>query len=275
MSTTTPHFMQKNEENMIQSSQFTKKPSILEVCVDSLDSALIAEKAGALRIELCANIIIGGTTPSYALLEAVKEKISIPFHVLVRPRFGDFCYSASEVAIMVRDIEKICALGADGIVIGCLSQNGDLDIVAMKKLINATRQSTQQDISLTLHRAFDMCKDAEKALDQAESIGINTILTSGQKEACYEGRTLLAKLVQQSKSAVIMAGGGLKPEIIVPLAQKTGIKCFHLSAKKVVQSSMQYKNPDVTMSFRGISEYEQWVTDADVVQKARKELDRI
>lgn len=265
MSTTTTCLADKNR---------IKKP-ILEICVDSLDSAITAEKAGALRIELCANLIIGGTTPSYALVEAVKAQLSIPFHVLIRPRFGDFCYNATELNSMTREIEQICALGADGIVIGCLKADGSLDIVAMEKLIGATKHSLGQSVSLTLHRAFDMCKDAEKALAQAEDLGINTILTSGQKEACYDGRALLEKLVQQSKTVRIMAGGGLKPSLIVPLAKGTGIECFHLSAKKVVKSPMQYKNPDVTMSFRGISEYEQWVVDADVVKLARQEVDNI
>ncbi len=247
---------------------------MLEICVDSLESAIEAEKHGAKRIELCANLIIGGTTPTNALIEAVKKNLSIPFHVLIRPRFGDFLYSENEVTIMEKEIAQAVKLGANGIVIGCLTKDGSLDVPVMERLITSGR-SQNSNISITLHRAFDMCKDPFKALEEAETLGINTILTSGQKESCYEGRELLSKLVKECKNVHIMAGGGLKPELMKPMHTETGIECFHLSCKKVIESDMAYRNSDVTMSFKGISEYEKWVTDGNLVAQARSELDGI
>ncbi len=247
---------------------------MLEICVDSLESAIEAEKHGAKRIELCANLIIGGTTPTNALIEAVKKNLSIPFHILIRPRFGDFLYSESEVTIMENEIVQAVKLGADGIVIGCLTKDGSLDIPVMECLIKAAKKENNA-CSITLHRAFDMCKDPFKALKEAELLGINTILTSGQKESCYEGRELLSQLVKECKNVQIMAGGGLKPNLIEPMHTETGIECFHLSCKKVIQSDMAYRNADVTMSFKGISEYERWVVDGDLVAQARSKVDGV
>ncbi|WP_428771059.1 copper homeostasis protein CutC [Treponema sp. HNW] len=252
-----------------------KTPSkILEVCADSAESALTAEKAGALRIELCANLIIGGTTPTIGLVEEVKKAVSIPVNVLIRPRFGDFCYSSTELKAMVRDIRLCRDAGADGIVIGCLKTDGSLDTEATASLIAAAPRGT---LSLTLHRAFDMCKDPFDAYRGAAELGFDTILTSGQSASCYEGRTLLAQLNAQRKEGepVIMAGGGLKPELIVPLAREAGVRFFHLSGKKIVQSPMQWKNPKVSMSTDSFSEYEIWAADATVIRRAREQFDLI
>lgn len=245
--------------------------SILEVCVDNFESALIAEKNGANRIELCSNLIIGGTTPSFALVKDALKNLSIPVNVLIRPRFGDFCYNESEMRLMEQEIEEFCKMGIHGIVIGCLTVDGNLDIKNIQRLISSAKK-INKDIFLTLHRAFDMCIDAEKSFFEAEKLGFNAILTSGQKETCLEGKALLQKLSYKSSNVEIMAGGGLKPELIQEMAKDTNIRNFHLSCKKVIQSPMQYRNKDVTMSFKGISEYEQWVTDGEMVAKAKKSL---
>ena len=252
-----------------------KIPSkILEVCADSLESAVTAEKAGALRIELCTNLIIGGTTPTVGLVEEVKKTVSIPVNVLIRPRFGDFCYGKAELKAMARDIKLCRDAGADGIVIGCLKTDGSLDTEAAADLIAAAPRGS---LSLTMHRAFDMCKDPFEAYRSAAELGFDTILTSGQSPSCYEGRSLLAQLNAERKEGepVIMAGSGLKPELIVPLAKEAGVRFFHLSGKKIVQSPMQWKNPKVSMSTAGFSEYEIWTADETVIRSAREQFDLI
>ena len=129
----------------------------LECCVDSVESALNAERGGATRIELCSNLIIGGTTPTKALFETIREQSSIRIHVLIRPRFGDFLYTEAEFEIIQREIQLFQELGAEGVVVGCLTKDGELDFGRMKKL-----RSEAKDMSVTLHRAFDVCKDAKK-----------------------------------------------------------------------------------------------------------------
>ena len=251
---------------------------ILEVCADSSESALMAQKAGAMRIELCANLIIGGTTPTLALVEAVKKELSIPVHILIRPRFGDFCYGKAEITQMARDIELCRKAGADGIVIGCLKTDGSLDEKALRTLMSAAgAKDGAEKVSFTLHRAFDMCKDPFEAYEKAAELGFDTILTSGQKASCYEGRFLLKELQKKrgAKGPVIMAGSGLKPELIVPLFEETGVRCFHLSGKKIVQSPMRYKNPEVSMSVKSFSEYELWSADENVIREARRQLNGI
>ena len=253
-----------------------KDPSykVLEVCADSAESAVTAEKAGALRIELCANLIIGGTTPTIGLVEEVKKAVSLPVNVLIRPRFGDFCYTRAELNAMKRDIALCRDAGADGIVIGCLKADGSLDTEAMAGLIASVPAG---GLFLTLHRAFDMCKDPVAAYRSAAELGFDTILTSGQSASCYEGRSLLAQLNAQRTQGepLIMAGGGLKPELIVPLAREATVRSFHLSGKKIAHSPMQWKNPKVSMSAAGFSEYEIWTADETVIRSARAQFDTI
>lgn len=267
---------------------------VLEVCADSFDSAVCAQKAGAMRIELCANLIVGGTTPTQALTEAVVQALSIPVHVLIRPRFGDFYYSASETECMKRDIALSCEAGAAGIVIGCLQTDGSLDTKKLKALMQAAKEAagSGKKLSFTLHRAFDMCKDPLKAFEQAGELGFDTVLTSGQAATCWEGQALLSELVSLSRAntngvgqtgkaeknvhyPAVMAGSGLKPEYIVPLAQKCGINCFHLSGKKIVHSPMLYKNKNVSMSFKGMSEYELWTADEKTIAEARRQFNML
>ncbi len=177
---------------------------ILEVCVDSAESALAAVSGGADRLELCAGLVIGGITPDVSLYEKVRELTDTRIHVLIRPRYGDFLYTDYEFEIISRSVELYRKLGADGVVVGCLLPDGSLDQERMKRL-----KSLAGDMNVTLHRAFDMCRDPYRALEQAKETGIGTILTSGQKESCSEGMELLAGLVKSGGGQVdIMAGGG-------------------------------------------------------------------
>ena len=166
---------------------------VLEACVDSVESAIAAQQGGAKRVELCGNLIIGGTSPGKALFQAVRKYTDLEIRVLLRPRFGDFCYDEYEFEIMKEDVQMYRELGADGIVTGILLPDGRLDSVRMGELI---REAGNADVAL--HRAFDVCSDPYETLEGAVDLGIKTILTSGQKNSAWEGRELLRELVRRS-----------------------------------------------------------------------------
>lgn len=243
---------------------------ILEVCTDSMESALAAERGGADRIELCGNLVIGGTTPSRALFEKIRKETNLKIRVLLRPRFGDFCYTQNEYEILKEEVKMFRQLGADGIVIGCLNPDGSLNMEQMKGLIE---ESGEMDV--TLHRAFDVSRDAMEALEQAISLGCRTILTSGQKNSAWEGRASLAKLQEESRGRIeILAGSGIKPEIIGQLHKETGITSYHMSGKVVVDSKMTFRREGVNMGLPGFSEYEIWQSSAEKIKEARKIVDQ-
>lgn len=241
---------------------------ILEVCVDSVESAVNAELGGADRIELCGDLIVGGTTPSLALYERIREKITIPIHVLLRPRFGDFLYSAEEIEILLRQAETFSAAGADALVIGCLTADGQLDTDTLNQIINAGK-----DTPCNLHRAFDMCRDLDKALETAQKLGIVSILTSGGAASAIDGLQTLNHLKQNTGSIDIMAGAGLNAQNLSYMLDHSCLTAFHMSGKKVLESQMQYRNPHVNMGIPGFSEYEILRTNAKEIQKARAVLD--
>ena len=155
---------------------------ILEVCVDSVESAVNAELGGADRIELCGDLIVGGITPSLALFDRIREKVNLPIHVLLRPRFGDFLYSEEEMEVLIRQAKMFAEAGADNLVIGCLTPDGRLDLEAMHRIIDAAKGTP-----VNLHRAFDMCRDLDEALEDAKKLGIISILTSGGYASALEG----------------------------------------------------------------------------------------
>ncbi|MSS64192.1 copper homeostasis protein CutC [Velocimicrobium porci] len=241
----------------------------LECCVDSVESALNAERGGATRIELCSNLIIGGTTPTKALFETIREQSSIRIHVLIRPRFGDFLYTEAEFEIIQREIQLFQELGAEGVVVGCLTKDGELDFGRMKKL-----RSEAKDMSVTLHRAFDVCKDAKKTLRQAQDLGINTILTSGQKQSAIEGIELLKELEAESGDVSIMAGAMITPQVIQYFLEETEISAYHMSGKQILQSQMEYRNMEVNMGLSFFSEYEIYRTDEEAIKKAKMILEQ-
>lgn len=247
------------------------KDYILECCVDSVESAIAAEKGGANRLELCSALIIGGLSPSKILFEKVKENVSIPINVLLRPRFGDFCYTEFEHEIIKEEIKMFRELGANAVVIGNLKPDGTLHIEQMKELVEAAG-----DMSVTLHRAFDMCRNPIETLEEAKKLGIQTILTSGQKNNCIEGTELLAQLVAQSEEKIdILIGGGVDASVIKALYEKTGSRCYHMSGKITLDSEMQYRKEGVSMGVASMSEYEIWRTSEKRIYEARKELENL
>jgi len=242
-------------------------PYLLECCVDSVESALAAAEGGADRLELCAGLVIGGITPSLALFEEVKERTGLLIRVLIRPRFGDFLYSGHETAVMARDVELFQKAGAEGVVIGCLRKDGSLCVEQMKELTAAA-----QGMGVTLHRAFDLCADPWETYGQAGEMGVDTILTSGQERDCRRGLPLLKELSEfQRKNGgpQIMAGAGVDPDVIRLFLDETKITHFHLSAKRILDSKMEYRREGVPMGIPGMDEYRIFRTDARMVARAK------
>lgn len=246
------------------------KPYELEICVDSVESALVGKLGGATRFELCGNLIIGGTTPEYELLEQVKEETNLNTRILMRPRFGDFCYSEYEIQRMETQIREFGKRGADGVVIGVLTPDGSLDKKAMERLVKAAGPMKK-----TLHRAFDVCKDPFKTLEEAKELGLNTILTSGQEGNCFKGMELLKELIKEADSSIeILVGAGVNHKVIESFVKETKATSFHMSGKEVLESPMVYKNERVNMGLEGISEYQIWRTSKTEIQKAVDVLER-
>ena len=240
---------------------------ILEVCVDSVESAINAERGGADRLELCGDLIVGGVTPSLALFDRVREKVNIPIHVLLRPRFGDFLYNDEELEILIRQAKLFHDAGADNLVIGCLTKEGRLDMNANARIINAAKTTP-----VNLHRAFDMCRNMDEALDDAKKLGIVSILTSGGCSSALEGLDTLNRLKQNSGKIDIMAGAGVNPESLRYMKDNSCLTAFHMSGKKVLKSQMEYRNPKVSMGLPSLSEYEIWQTDEETISAAKNVL---
>lgn len=243
---------------------------MLEVCVDSVESAIAAKKGGAKRLELCGNLIIGGTTPTISLFQAVRESVDIKIHVLIRPRFGDFCYTDTEFSIICEEVRRFRELGADGVVIGILRPDGSLNIEQMQKLMKETG-----NMSVTMHRAFDVCRDPIQTLEECVELGIDTILTSGQEKNCLVGATLLRQLQEIAKGRIkILCGAGISSANLEELCRITGLNQFHMSGKIVLDSSMEYRKQGVPMGLPGISEFSIWRTDEEEIRKAAEVLER-
>jgi len=216
---------------------------LLEICCYSAESAILAQKNGADRVELCDNFLEGGTTPSAGTIKYVREKIKIGLHPIIRPRGGDFCYNEYEFEVIIRDIRKARDMGADGIVTGILKPNGTYDLPRMEKVIK-----TAYPLRVTSHRAFDMCNDPHKAIRELIDIGVERILTSGQQNTAIEGIELLHELqLKFGAEIIIMPGSGVTAENIARLVSETGCTEFHASVKTFVQGKMQYFNKNLTM----------------------------
>ena len=213
---------------------------------------------GADRLELCAHLVIGGTTPTHALFRQVQRDSGVPINVLIRPRFGDFLYTEPELEEMCEEIAAFRDLGANGVVIGALTPDGELDLAQMRRMMACAGQ-----MEVTLHRAFDMTRDPFRALEDAVSLGCRTILSSGQAANAALGAPLLAKLNGQAAGRIdLMAGCGVKRTNIAGIAAQTGITTFHTTGRKgSVDSGMRYRKEGVSMGLPSLSEYELWLTD--------------
>lgn len=214
---------------------------LLEVCAFNVQSAIIAEKAGAMRIELCDNPVEGGTTPSYGAIRQTREHIAIDLYPIIRPRAGSFCYDAYEFAMMKEDILLCKQLGCDGISTGVQLQDGNIDAERMKRIVEWA-----YPMGVTCHRVFDRTPDPFAALETLIACGCERILTSGQKSTAPEGTALLEKLVQQAAGKIIiMPGAGIRSSNIEQLIRETGAEEFHTSARMIAPDNVQYQNPAI------------------------------
>jgi len=210
----------------------------LEVIGFTIESCLIAQAAGAHRIELCDNPSEGGTTPSYGFIKTARENLSIELYPIIRPRGGDFLYSEIEFELMKADIQICKNLGCDGVVIGMLNSDGTVDKQRCKQLVDIA-----QPMGVSFHRAFDRTKDPFKALEDIISIGCERILTSGQKSVATDGAALLNELVKQANGRIIiMPGSGVRSDNVEKLVKKTNATEFHTSARTYTDSKMEFIN---------------------------------
>ena len=214
-----------------------------EICANSVASCIAAQEGGADRVELCAGIPEGGTTPSFGMIWNARESIDIALNVIIRPRGGDFLYNESELAEMLFDISAAKELGVDGLVFGCLNPDGSVDMENMALLMEAAG-----DTPVTFHRAFDHTSDPFKALEDIISLGCRRILTSGCRPTAMEGAEMLAQLVEKAGDRIIiMPGCGVNESNIAEIARLSGAREFHFSARESVESSMVFRNPKVAM----------------------------
>jgi copper homeostasis protein len=216
---------------------------LVEICVDSATGAFAAEQGGADRVEMCDNLLEGGTTPSAGCIKVARRGLKIGLQVIIRPRGGDFLYTDQELDVMREDIRMAKDLGADGVVIGCLTTEGDIDRARTEELVRLARP-----LNVTFHRAFDMCRDPREGLEHLIELGANRVLTSGQEASCVEGLDLIASLQKQAaRRIIVMPGGGLTPRNIAKFVAATGVNEVHLSARRIVESGMSFRNSRVFM----------------------------
>lgn len=224
---------------------------LLEISVDSLESALAAEQGGAQRVELCSALREGGLTPSLGLLRAVRAKLSIDVYVLIRPRSGDFLYTDAEFEIMREDIHIAAQAGADGVVLGLLTADGDVDVPRTQALVEEAAP-----MQVTFHRAFDMARDLPAALESVIACGADRVLTSGGSPSAWAGRESLHHLVQRAEERItLLVGGGVRPNNIGELLQFTGATEFHSSMRRTRPSQMRYRAAHLSLGEPGIDEY--------------------
>lgn len=237
---------------------------VCEVCVDSVEAAIAAQEGGADRVELCANLLEGGTTPSAGTIQLTRKNVTIGMNVIIRPRGGDFLYSAAEFEVMKRDVELAWEWGANGVVIGILSEDGSVDVARTGALVELARP-----MSVTFHRAFDMSRDPYQALEDLVGLGIDRVLTSGQVHFLLDGLDLIGDLVQRAGDRIIvMPGGvGITERNVKKIIEQTGAREIHFLAASSVESGMMYRNPRCFMGGElRPPEYTLTVTDSRQVE---------
>lgn len=232
----------------------------VEVCANSLQSAINAEAAGADRIELCSELGVGGITPSYALIKKVKEVLKIPVHVLIRPRSGDFSYSSYEFEIMQADIEQCIAMGCDGVVAGVLNKDMSIDKDRTKELKRSAGL-----LKFTFHRAIDWAKDPIEAVRFLDKIGVDYILSSGQQKLAIEGLNQLERMKEEAQFSLILPGGGIRADN-AHLFKEKGFESIHLSGTKFYKT--MESRPAVPMNSQAFLEEDQIaISDKELIQK--------
>jgi copper homeostasis protein len=240
----------------------------LEVCANSVESALAAQEGGAVRVELCDNMAAGGTTPSPGQITVARKLLNIKLYVIIRPRGADFLYSDVEFDSMVTDVRYCIDAGCDGIVIGMLNADGTVDKERCGKLVQMAKQA---GLGVTFHRAFDMCVDQYQALEDIIDLGIERILTSGGRSTALEGSRAIADLVKKAAGRIsIMAGSGITEINVADLVMFTGVSEIHGTLQARVKSQMKYLNDHIVMGNNFGDEYSVDVTSVDRVKETLK-----
>lgn len=245
-------------------------PIVLEVCVDSVESARAAQAGGAQRIELCSALHDGGITPSMGMIEAVRASVTLDVFVMIRPRSGDFCYSAYDFQVMRKDVIKARECGASGVVLGILTAAGQVDIERTAELVEAARP-----MRVTFHRAFDVSVDLNCSLDAVIATGADRILTSGGQPLATRGTEQIAQLVKAAGNrVVILAAGGIRLTNVRDFVLATGVNEVHTSLRSRVKSSVRFRDEAVIIG--GYAEaHEHSVVKAADVRNVRATLDAI
>lgn len=245
------------------------KKILLELCIGSAEDAVIAQQAGADRVELCSALMLGGLTPSAGTIQEVKQSVSIPFVAMIRPRGGGFFYSASDFRVMLRDAEQALEFGTDGIVFGILTENGEIDIERGKQLvqIGAGKQ-------VVFHRAFDVVPDPRRSLEQLIDMGVTRVLTSGQEDSVYNGAPLIRELIEQADGRIeILPGGGIDRFNLDDILHRTRCTQVHIATPTTRADTSVHARPHV--SFGGSlkpSEDRYAVADGDAAAEIAKRL---
>jgi copper homeostasis protein len=214
----------------------------IEVCVDSVEDALLAQQSGADRLEISAVLEVGGTTPSIGIIKHIKEVVNIPIMPLIRERCGNFSYSKTEKVTMLKSIESLLLEGCNGFVIGALTRSGDIDFDFMQEI-----NKSFPGVDVTFHRAFDFCNDPLKQIIRLEELGIKRILTSGQANDIIKGASLIKELIKNSSSINIMPGGGITPENVKQLVEITQASEIHTSASDIYTYDIEYDTKELGM----------------------------
>jgi copper homeostasis protein len=245
-------------------SPHARRHLTLEVCTESVADVLAAQAGGADRAELCADLVEGGTTPSAGAIALAVQRAAIPVMVMVRPRGGDFLYDELELEVMARDIDVARRAGAQGVVLGCLTADAEVDAVQTERLVAAARP-----MEVTFHRAFDMVRDPHAALETLIELGVDRVLTSGQQRSVADGLELVAALVARAGRRIgVMPGCGIDPSNILEVAARTGARELHFTAFASRGSGMVFRNPRPLMGAGPApGEYERRGTDQAEVRR--------
>jgi copper homeostasis protein len=236
---------------------------IVEIAAFTPSAAIAAQRAGAHRVELCSGYSEGGLSASVGTVNYVRKNISIPLHVMVRPRIGDFIYNEIEKECILAEIAFYKGIGVDGIVFGALKPDGNIDIDFLREIVDAAKP-----MSVTFHRAFDLCNNQSMALNDLIYCGVSRVLTSGGKQSVLEGIEQIALLVEQADNRiVILPGGEINAENVLAIVKKTGVIEVHLSGKMPVKSSLVPRSDINLTSFEGISDYEWYECSIDRVKR--------
>ncbi len=245
----------------------------LEICVDSVESAMAAQAGGAQRVELCSALSEGGLTPSAGLIRAVRARIGIGVYVMVRPRGGDFLYSAEEFSVMRDDIASAAEAGANGVVFGLLTADGQVDVERTSELVRAAQSAS---LEVTFHRAIDMARDLTGSLEDVIRTGADRVLTSGGAPTAALGSASIAALVKSARGRIgIMVCGNVRQENVQSIAIATGAHEFHASLRVPVPSPVTHRNPTLNLGEAGSDEYARSVVLAGDVRNLREAMDSV